>query len=59
MSPEMQEALDEVESAAAALTAAKARRDTAIRKAVKVGAPISRIAKAADLSREWIYRLTR
>lgn len=53
------ELLGEVEAAAAALDAAKAHRDTAIRKAVKAGVPITHIAKSANLSREWIYRLTR
>ncbi|MBF6584448.1 hypothetical protein IU414_06700 [Nocardia farcinica] len=49
--------LDEIADAAAAIKTASARRDEAIRKAITNGVAVSKIAEAAELSRERVYQI--
>jgi hypothetical protein len=54
---ELAEAADAYRDAYDALDDARARRDAAIRAAVRYGHPKSRVAAAADISREMLYRI--
>lgn len=49
--------LDDLADAVAAIKTATTRRDEAIRKAITNGVSVSKIAEAAELSRERVYQI--